>query len=38
MRRLLAGLVLCSALAADAGGQAIFGMYTTTPVQGGARQ
>ena len=35
MRRLLAGLVLCSALAADAGGQSISGTYTTTPAQAG---
>lgn len=35
MRRLLAGLVLCSALAADARGQAIFGTYTTTPAPAG---
>jgi hypothetical protein len=36
MRRLLAGLALYVVLAPDAGGQAIFGTYTTTPVQGSA--
>jgi hypothetical protein len=35
MRRFVAGLVLWSALATYAGGQAIFGTYTTVPVQGG---
>ena len=34
MRRLLAGLILCCAVVAEAGGQAVLGTYTSTPRPG----